>query len=161
MGLDPAYEQLLIARGMIEPRSSPPPQPVEVQTSAPAERKPARGDATLTASESEIQSAVLRYLALCGAVAVRVNSGGMHIDGRYVRFNDTPGCSDILACLPCRGSDTLACFAAIEVKRPGNKPTEKQQWFLNWVTRVGGVSMVVTSVNDLASQLRERGFYAP
>jgi VRR-NUC domain len=121
--------------------------------------------------ESDIQRAVLDYLKLCGALVIRVNSGGMYAGERksggkrFVRFNSEPGCSDILACLPQSGDaecgPLFAAFAAIEVKRPGKIPTPHQQTFLEDVTRRGGVALVVTSVQDLVEQLRERGFYAP
>lgn len=103
--------------------------------------------------EADVQRTILDALALMGAVVVRVNSGGLKdATGRLVRFNRTPGCSDILACLRGR-------FVAVEVKRPGkaNAVTPIQQAFLDAVRRAGGVGIVATSAADLESQLEAAG----
>lgn len=118
--------------------------------------------------EQDIQRVILDYLKLAGAMAIRVNSGKLYAGKRksgrkrYVDFNSEPGCADILACLPHPSVRDLAgVFAAIEVKRPGQVPEPHQQSFLDAIAKKGGLALVVTSVNDLAEQLRARGFYAP
>lgn len=42
----------------------------------------------------------------------------------------------------------VAVFVAIEVKRPGGKPTEEQQNFLNAVSDAGGIAAVATNAID-------------
>jgi hypothetical protein len=101
-------------------------------------------------TEQDLLRQVRDYLALQGAVVVRVNSGGLRATyngkGRFIRYNDTPGCSDLLACY--RGY-----FVAVEVKRPGQKPTPEQASFLDQVRRKGGVGIVATCLDDVERAL--------
>jgi hypothetical protein len=60
------------------------------------------------------------------------------------------------------GVDVIVCaagrFVAIEVKRPGNKPTPRQKYTLDKVTAAGGKSFVVDSaeaVRKLEAELQE------
>ena len=95
--------------------------------------------------ERDIQKAIIAYLTLIGAAVVRVNSGLLPTPaGRRVRFNRASrgNCSDVLACW--RG-----LFIAVEVKRPGGKPTAGQSEFLADVERNGGVAVVATCVGDV------------
>ena len=95
--------------------------------------------------ERDIQKAIIAYLTLIGAAVVRVNSGLLSTpDGRRVRLNRASrgNCADVLACW--RG-----LFLAVEVKRPGGKPTAGQSEFLADVERNGGVAIVATCVADV------------
>ena len=106
--------------------------------------------------ESDIQRAIVEYLGLLRWSVWRFNSGArVNPDGRVVRFNTARGCSDLIAIAPG------GRFAAIEVKRPGNSPTALQAAWLAEVRAAGGLALVVTSVADLARQLREEGYEAP
>lgn len=106
--------------------------------------------------EKDIQTQILDWLRLHGAVAIRINSGafsGVHNGKkRFVRMNDTPGCSDILACVG-------GTFVAIEVKKPGGRTDAKralmQQSFLEGVSRAGGVGVIVESLQQLEEALKE------
>lgn len=49
--------------------------------------------------------------------------------------------------------DWIARFLAIEVKRPGEKPTPDQAAFLEAVQAAGGIGIVATCVDDVASAL--------
>ena len=116
--------------------------------------------------ESDIQKALLDWLRIHGAVAIRVNSGAFAGEykgkKRFVKLNDTPGCSDILCCWQGR-------FLAVEVKRelPRTKNVAllskaalrlaTQQAFLNSITRAGGIGVMVTSVAELAAHLTNVG----
>jgi len=60
------------------------------------------------------------------------------------------GIADILGVLPPDGK-----FLAIEVKRPGRKPTERQRQFLEQVEAAGGIALVAYSVEDVAKKLKE------
>jgi penicillin-binding protein-related factor A (putative recombinase) len=97
--------------------------------------------------ERDVQAAILDLLALRRAEVVRTNSGAMKVDGRLIRFNKTPGCSDVLVCYRGR-------FLALEVKRDQKeKPTDDQAAFLDRVTAAGGVGAVVWDVRDVAAIL--------
>ncbi len=108
-------------------------------------------------TEAAVQRQILDWLALKGFPAVRVNSGGVaaaNRDGgtRFVRFNDTPGCADILACVG-------GTFTAIEVKRAGAKTDParlaKQEAFLAWVRKGGGIAVMAESLADVERAITE------
>lgn len=97
--------------------------------------------------ERDVQAAVLAYLALRRALAVRTNSGAVKVGGRFVRFNSAVGCSDILAVYRGR-------FLALEVKRDGkSQATDHQAAFLEAVRAAGGVGQVVAGVEDVRAIL--------
>lgn len=97
--------------------------------------------------ERDVQAAVLEYLALRRALAVRTNSGAVKVGTRLVRFNSAVGCSDILACYRGR-------FVALEVKRDGkSKATDNQAAFLDAVRLAGGVGEVVAGIDDVRAIL--------
>jgi hypothetical protein len=105
--------------------------------------------------ERDTQRAVIAYLKLAGVIPLRVNSGATKVGNRFIRFNSEPGCSDIIACLPD------GRFAAIEVKRPGKKPTIEQLSFLQAVEKGNGLAWVVQSVEDVRNKLTEHGYTPP
>lgn len=97
--------------------------------------------------EAEVQRAIMAYLRLRGAHAVRVNSGAVKTEDRFIRFNHTVGCSDVLACFEGR-------FLALEIKRDAKgKATEQQQQFIGEVRRAGGIAAVVWSVEQVRELL--------
>lgn len=104
--------------------------------------------------EKAIQAACHRYLALRGFLVWRANSGAMKVPGapgrrqRYVQFNSIQGMSDLCAVKGGR-------FYAIEVKREDGKTSWHQEQFLQRVREVGGVAIVVRSIEDLEAQLRQ------
>lgn len=94
--------------------------------------------------ESDILPGIIKFLRVHPLVgwAARINSGGAeNAQGQYVRFNDIIGCSDVI------GQMRSGAFLAIEVKRPGEKPTPKQHAFLGLVQRFGGCSGWCTSID--------------
>jgi len=104
--------------------------------------------------ERDIQRDILVYLRSVGGVwAVRVNSAGVKLPGRngktgFYRSNDRPGCPDILACVA--GSPGIcASFLAIEVKRPGEEPTDQQADCHTDIRLAGGVVLVAHCVQDV------------
>lgn len=114
-------------------------------------------DYRATATESQIVQAVLRACKAHSAVAFvwRNNTGAALMNGkRWVSFGHA-GMSDVLGCLRTTGQ-----LLALEVKRPGAKPTPDQRAFLDAVERAGGVSAVVHSAGEalavLDSQLKSR-----
>jgi hypothetical protein len=110
--------------------------------------------------EKDIQSAVRALLSKHPAVerVFRINSGA-HVAGtgesrRFIRFHDVPGMADLFVLLHPRHG-TRFCF--IEVKREGERPSEKQAAFLDMMRLRGHVAFVATSAqqawNDLTSAL--------
>ena len=100
-------------------------------------------------TEADIQRTLFQYLEARGCVVVRVNSGAVKVGGRLVRFNRSPGCSDLLVCLPG------GRMAALEVKRLKEHPTPAQLMFLDRVRRCGGIGAVVRSTADVDAVLAE------
>jgi len=84
------------------------------------------------------------------AWAERMNSGVMQQGGRYVRFGFV-GCPDII------GQLRDGRFLAVEVKRVGKDPTEKQHEFLGLVHRNTGLAFVARSAADARNALNEYG----
>lgn len=105
--------------------------------------------------ESDIQRACLGYLRLRGWLAWRNNSGAVTASykgkRRFFRFNSAPGSSDLFFVAPA------GRFGCVEVKRPGNEPTEIQASWLETVRRAGGVALCVHSVDELIRGLKENG----
>jgi hypothetical protein len=93
--------------------------------------------------EQGIQSAILAYLRMKGIPCYKHQNAGIYRDGRYIPSH-TRGVSDIIGLLPPNGR-----FLAIEVKRPGGKPTQEQQNFIDAVNRAGGLAFVAFSVDDV------------
>lgn len=97
-------------------------------------------------SEQDLVAAILQYLYLIGAVAVRINAGMQVIDddagNRHVMRGAPAGTSDILACY--KGT-----FLAIECKIGKNKPTQLQENFLQRVGEAGGIGLVAYSIDDV------------
>lgn len=107
-------------------------------------------------TETEITRQCLEVLNAQGWCVWRQNSGGVKATykgkDRFFRFHSMPGCSDIL------GLTDEGKFIAIEVKRPGGKPTLMQQTFIDLVADKGGIALVVTSAVDLLDQLAKLGY---
>lgn len=103
-------------------------------------------------SEKGAQRAILDYLALIGAFAIRINSGGVVSEykgrRRFVRFNNQPGCTDIVCCV-------AGSFVGIEVKGPDGRLTPKQAACIDAIRVAGGLAIVATSVADVERALRE------
>jgi hypothetical protein len=45
-------------------------------------------------------------------------------------------------------------FLAIEVKRPGGKPTPEQQQFMDMINQAGGLAFVAHSIEEVAEVFR-------
>lgn len=106
--------------------------------------------------EAEIQKQCLQYLCrVRGWLAWRNNSGAIKATykgkSRFIRFNTAVGGSDLF--FVTKGGR----FGSVEVKRPGEVPTEKQATWLEGVRATGGVAIWVTSVDDLIAKLAAAG----
>lgn len=113
----------------------------------PVVRRRRSGTTTSTLpKESEVLRDCLQYLnSLPGCWAFRQNSGAFAGEyrgkKRFIRFG-MPGISDIIGIYKGR-------FLAVETKRLGNKPTEQQEAFLAQVKKMGGISVWVSSLEQL------------
>lgn len=103
--------------------------------------------AQIPTREQDIVNGCLDLLRLHGVFAWRQNVGRLPVKDRsgerLVRFASVNGISDIIGVLPG------GRFLAIECKRPGNRPTEDQQAFLDAVNRRGGLTVVIYDADDL------------
>jgi hypothetical protein len=98
--------------------------------------------------EQGIQRAILDYLRFRGIPCYKhQNAGIIKRDGSYIPTH-TRGVSDIIGCIPKSGG-----FLAIEVKRPGGKPTPEQQQFIDTINQAGGLAFVVRSVEEVQARI--------
>ena len=94
-------------------------------------------------TEHDIQTSICVELSKRGCIVNRTNSGIYYTsDGRMVRIG-RPGTSDLQG---HRGTDGR-CFY-IEVKKPGQKPRENQQDFLDAMRNSGALAGVAHSVDE-------------
>jgi hypothetical protein len=91
--------------------------------------------------ESEIKNSIRKYLALRGIFCFNQWQGQFSV----------PGVPDLIGLIPGSGR-----MLAIEVKRPGHNPTDKQQAFLDQINKHGGVAFVATSVEEVERKLEIR-----
>lgn len=106
-----------------------------------------KGPALPAPPERDIQRAVIAFLESKDCLVIRVNGGMLRrADGGRMRCNRTSigTCSDLLVLTP------FGVWIAIELKRPGKKPTAGQREFLDGVEARGGIACVVQSVEDAA-----------
>ena len=125
----------------------------------PSQAKDLRAGRPPARSEADVQRAILAYLrTVPGVYAFRCNSRVVRMPGkagreRLVRFG-VKGLPDILLWRSERhGDQTVARFGAIEVKRPGGKPSPEQVAFLDLLRRAGGIAVLATCVEDVAKAL--------
>ena len=115
--------------------------------------------------ESDLQAAVLQAVNLIPGVVMWKSGAGafrMTYKGktRFVRMGKK-GVSDLVGwkrypLASLSGLMTIygwARFIALEVKRPGEKPTLEQQAFLDTVKAAGGIAICARSVSDVAAGL--------
>lgn len=103
-------------------------------------------------NETTIVKAILDYLRMVGVFCWRQNQGGVtakYKDSptRFVRFAGADGISDILGVLPTGHA------LAVEVKKWPNKPSDKQDAFLERVAQNNGLAVVAWSVDDVIAAL--------
>jgi hypothetical protein len=101
-------------------------------------------------SESPLYNEVRLEVCKAGARVFR-NNVGLFVTrhGTPIRTGLCPGSSDLI------GWTKDGRFLAIEVKTPGKKATEDQEWFLAAVRTAGGVGITATSGEDALRQLLE------
>lgn len=89
--------------------------------------------------EQNMQTSIMNYISSIGGLPIKFNNMGIYAKA---------GVSDILACIKGR-------FIAIEVKRPGNKPTAVQLQFINAVNSIGGLAFWADNLQDVKDKLKE------
>src|SRR5690348_9795815 len=98
--------------------------------------------------EQGIQAAILALLRAYRIVCYKHQNSGIYSVKRQSYIpSHTRGVSDIIGCLPD------GRFLAIEVKRPGGKPTPEQQQFIDTINQAGGLAFVAHSVEEVQEQL--------
>jgi len=97
--------------------------------------------------EQDIQRSIKDYLEALGWLVLKFNNVGIKKpDGSYIPTHQ-PGVADLICCSP------NGVFVAIEVKRPGNKPTDSQKEFLRRVNKCGGWGLWARSVDEVIDDL--------
>lgn len=103
--------------------------------------------------EQSLLNAIIHYLSLHGFKVWRQNQGGVKTEykgkPRFFRFSYCKGISDIIGVSPS------GKFTAIEVKRPGKKPTDDQAEFIEDVQRLGGHACVAYGIEDVEDIVRK------
>jgi len=96
--------------------------------------------------ETDVQRAILDYLALKRIFHYRNNSGAFkRDDGHFYRFG-------------ALGSPDIVCvvngqYVGIEVKAPGGKQSEHQKEFQRQLEAAGGRYIIVHSIDDVLAQI--------
>ena len=99
-------------------------------------------------TETDIQNLIRLALSERGILNWRNHTFALKDkDGRLVRGGLCVGSSDIIGIMPD------GRFLAIEVKKPGKKPTTEQLNFIEAIRRHGGIAGVVHSPEELAGLL--------
>ena len=89
--------------------------------------------------EQDIQTKIMNYISSIGGLPVKFNNIGIYAKA---------GVSDILACIKGK-------FVAIEVKKPGGKPSKLQEQFINAVNSIGGFAFWADNLQDVKDKLKE------
>lgn len=100
-------------------------------------------------TEQQIKKTIADYLRLKGYVVVNHRSVGIKKpNGKYIPLpNGETGVSDLLACSPS------GQFVAIEVKKPGGKPSPNQLEFVKRISNNGGVGFIAYSLDEVIQAL--------
>ena len=111
-------------------------------------------------SEQQTQQQIRLALSR-GPVRLWRNNTGTLYDrqGSPVTFGLCKGSSDLIGLRsitigPEHVGQTMAVFAAVEVKSPTGRPTPDQQAFIDTVQALGGLAGIARSVDDAAAILQ-------
>ena len=100
-------------------------------------------------SETDIKLEVMEYLKLRNIPANRNQAGKIKIGARWINLGKS-GWPDVIAVLPPHG-----IFLGIEVKKPGEELSGKQEKVKYDIEQARGIVIMVTSVEELAEKLKE------
>lgn len=103
--------------------------------------------------ESYVLNAVMEYLAAKRIFAIRMNSGAVKLDNRFLRFG-SPGMADVLAIQQCQGYGAYETFTKtkvywLECKALGGRQSELQKAFQNRVEAEGHIYILARGIEDL------------
>lgn len=102
--------------------------------------------------ERDVQREIREALGRLDGVVVWRNNTGMLKDSRgiSVRYGLAIGSSDLIGIvyLPQLG---IGRFFALEIKRPGEEPSDEQYAFLHLIRKIGGFSTWVDNVDAAVS----------
>jgi len=99
-------------------------------------------------TETIIQAEILSYLKDRGILATRNQSGHVQVGHNWVNLG-AAGWPDIIGCLPG------GRFLGIEVKRPGEKLSDKQKEICWQLFVIGAQIITATCVEDVEKGLNE------
>ena len=109
----------------------------------------------MSQSEQSIQQNILLSCSRGTVRLMRNNCGSYKTpEGGFVKYGvGNPGGSDLiglrsLVVTPQMVGQRIGQFVAVEVKRPGQRPTEQQERFMAMVRQFGGIAGVATSVDE-------------
>lgn len=111
----------------------------------------------LTASEREIQNAILELLRLEHIYAIRLNSGAVKVEARLIRFHSGgAGVVDIVAFVPWTHAHepTGPRVLWLEVKSGAGKQSLHQHMFQHHVEGLGMYYLLAKSLDDVTAWLR-------
>ena len=91
-------------------------------------------------TEQEIQKQIIDYLKIKGCLVFKHNNFGK-VRGHF--YHNTIGVSDII------GLNKNGKFIAVEVKKPGGKPSKEQIEFLEDVKNKNGIAILAESLDDI------------
>lgn len=96
---------------------------------------------TTPKTETEIKREITGALEACGAIVIRVNAGKVRVGSRYIQLGPKK-IPDIYA---------IGKFRKywVEVKRPGEEPTDGQKEMIQILRDRGEEVVVATSIDDL------------
>jgi hypothetical protein len=97
-------------------------------------------------AEGVVQMQIRQFLEAKGFKVLRQQSGVFRGHVGLVRVGEK-GVSDLIACSPS------GAFIAVEVKKPGGKPTEEQLDFIDEINKRGGVALVADNLGDVIQAL--------
>lgn len=85
--------------------------------------------------ESDIQASIIKYIKAIGGFTFKVIT------------SNTSGVPDVICCVNGK-------FVALEIKLPGKKATELQNYKISEIQKAGGIAQVVTSLEEAKEILK-------
>lgn len=108
--------------------------------------------AHLNQTEQQVQKTIMDYLHLKKILAFKHRNVGIFKKdtGSYIPLSSgEKGISDIIGCLPD------GRFLAIEVKKPGGRPSPEQKAFVERVNTSGGVGLIAYDLDAVIAAIEK------
>jgi len=97
--------------------------------------------------ETDLSATIGKWLDFKGIYQIRVQSGQVQIEGRWIHCAKK-GTPDRILCYKGR-------FVGLEIKKPGAKPTKDQLAAHDEIRRCGGIVIIASSIEDVEKGLIE------